>query len=128
MSIPIPILVEPEDLQVFDSTLSSSKAEKMIKMATAEALRVAPCLATITDPLVREQASGIITRAILRWNDSGSGALHQWSNTDGPFSRSGTVDTRTTTSHGIFYPSEESSLKSLCPGTGGRRVKTAWLL
>lgn len=121
-------LVKPEDLLVFDATIPGPKAQKMIEMATAEALRVAPCLATITDSLIREQASGIITRAILRWNESGSGALQQWANTDGPFTRSGSLDTRTAASHGIFYPSEETALKSLCPGAGSRRVKTAWLL
>ena len=126
--MPTDPLVKAEDLQIFDPTIETPKADKMIKMATAEALRVAPCLATITDALIREQASGIITRAILRWSDSGSGALQQWANTDGPFSRSGSLDTRNATSHGIFYPTEESALKSLCPGAGSRRVKTAWLL
>lgn len=121
-------LVTPDDLRLFDPSLDAAKAAKMIEYATADALRVAPCLKTTTDADVRKQAEGIIVRAILRWHDSGSGALQQWANTDGPFSRSATVDTRTSSSHGIFYPTEQDDLKSLCPGAGYRKVKTAWLL
>lgn len=122
------VTLTPSDLMVFDKTLDPDKAEALITYVVAEAKRVAPCLKTTTDAEVIESARGTLVRAALRWNDSGSGALQQWANTDGPFTRSGSLDTRTAASHGIFYPSEEAALKSLCPGAGSRRVKTAWLL
>lgn len=123
-----PPLVTVKALQVFDETLTDEKAAAMIKYATSDALRVAPALATTTDPLLREQAEGILVRAILRWNDSGSGALQQWANGDGPFQRSATIDTRGTASHGIFYPSEEAKLADLFKSKSTRRSGSRWLL
>lgn len=121
-------LLVPADLLVFDRTLESDKAQALITYVEAEARRVAPCLKTTTDPDILESAKGTLVRAALRWADQGSGAFQQWSNTDGPFTRSASVDNRTGTSHTIFYPSEEAALRELCLTTSTRRVKTGWLL
>ena len=120
-------IIEPEDLQVFDKALSTDVAEAMITDALAEAYRVAPCLESTTDQKVLVSAKAIIRRALLRRHEAGAGALQQWSNTDGPFTRSGSVDTRGQDSRMTFYPSEEKALRELCTGPP-RRARSGWLL
>lgn len=122
-------LLTTEDLLVFDQTLEADKAAKLIEFVTAEARRVAPCLKTATDPDTLTSAKGILLRAALRWAEQGNGALQQWTNVDGPFTRSASIDNRAGTSHSIFYPSERDDLKSLCPrSSGSQRVTTRWAL
>ena len=67
------IIITPSDLEPF-ATIDAVKAAAMIEDATAMAVRVAPCIASIdfTDgPAVK----AILRGALLRWNDAGSGAI-----------------------------------------------------
>ena len=120
-------LLTPGDLLVFDPSLDADKAEALVGYVLADARLVAPCLKTTTDSDVLTKAKGIMVRAALRWADQGTGALQQWTNVDGPFTRSASVDNRTGTSHGIFYPSEKDDLRALCPASSSK-VRTGWLL
>lgn len=115
------------DLLVFDPDLDADKATALVKYVVADARLIAPCLKTTTDEDVLTKAKGILVRAALRWADQGSGAFQQWTNVDGPFTRSASVDNRTGTSHSIFYPSERDELRALCPASSSK-VKTGWLL
>lgn len=121
-------ILEPNDLQVFDPSITDEKAAEMIKDLEARAYRVAPCLRETADPQVLSEAKAVLRRAALRWNDQGSGALQQWANTDGPFSRSATIDTRNAGSINLFYPSEEAELSSLCAKGTKRRARMGWIV
>ena len=80
----------------------------MIDDAMALAARVAPCI--LTEEFEYAAAARAVLRgAILRWNDSGSGAVSQQS--AGPFSQ--TLDTRQTRKS-MFWPSEIQELQRLC--------------
>lgn len=120
-------LLNTTDLQAFNGDIDAMKAAKIVEFVNAEAVRIAPCLKTTTDADLVTAAKGTLVRAALRWADQGSGAFQQWSNTDGPFSRMASMDTRTGTSHNIFYPSEEAKLRQLCPASSAR-AKSGWLL
>ena len=120
-------LLTPEDLLVFDEKLDRAKASALVGYVVADARLIAPCLKTATDEDVLTKAKGILVRAALRWADQGSGAFQQWTNVDGPFTRSASVDNRTGTSHSIFYPSERDELRALCPASSSK-VRSGWLL
>ncbi|MBM4496345.1 hypothetical protein MWT96_20280 [Prescottella equi] len=96
------------DLTAFASDIDPAKAEIMIEDALALAAEVAPC---ILDPGFTKAAAAkaIIRGAVLRWNDSGSGAVTQVS--AGSFQQ--TVDTRTAR-RSMFWPSEITELQKLC--------------
>lgn len=101
-----------DDLKPF-ATIDVVKAEAMIEDAEAMALLAAPCIASV------EFAHGgalraILRGAVLRWNESGSGALQ--SQTAGIFGQ--TLDTRQER-RGMFWPSEIVALQGLCGSTGG---------
>lgn len=101
-----------EDLAPF-ATIESAKAEAMIEDAEAMALLAAPCIAG--DGFAFGTAVKAILRgAVLRWNDSGSGALQ--AQTAGPFGQ--TLDTRQER-RGMFWPSEIVALQSLCADSQG---------
>lgn len=97
-----------DDLLAFSPDMDPVKAQGMIDDATAMALLAAPC---ITDDAFAnaDAVKAILRRAVLRWNDSGSGALA--SQTAGPFGQ--TLDTRQP-QRGMFFPSELQQLSSLC--------------
>lgn len=98
------------DLDPF-ATIDVVKAQAMIDDAMALARFYAPCILA-DDFAFADTAKAIIRRAILRWNDTGSGAMQ--SQTAGPFGV--TIDTRQPQS-GAFWPSEIDQLQGLC-GTG----------
>ena len=102
------------DLTPF-AAIEETKAQAMIDTALARAARVAPCIRdeTLSDDNA-EAAKGIVRDAILRWHDSGSGAVTQ--QTAGPFSQ--TVDTRAPR-RGLFLPSEEEELRAICRDHNG---------
>src|SRR5689334_9425918 len=89
------------------------KAEAMIEDAEAMAVLAAPCIlgAEFTN---QAAVKAILRGAIIRWNDSGSGALTQ--QTAGPFGQ--TLDTRQER-RGMFWPSEIVALQNLCQPVGG---------
>lgn len=105
----MPAIIGIEDLAPF-ADIDPIKAQAMIDDALALAARVAPCI-TETDFAHADAAKAIIRGAVLRWNDSGSGAVTQ--QTTGPFAH--TVDTRQTR-RGMFWPVEIADLQALCSG------------
>ncbi|WP_051549264.1 hypothetical protein [Nocardioides sp. URHA0032] len=102
-----------DDLEPF-AAIEPAKAEAMIEDAEAMALLAAPCISV--DGFAHSTAVKAILRgAVLRWNDSGSGALQ--AQTAGPFGQ--TLDTRQER-RGMFWPSEIVALQNLCAtGQGG---------
>ena len=99
------------DLTPF-ATIPDDKADAMIADAEAMAVMVAPCLGAsdfAQDANKRAAVKAILRGAILRWHDSGSGAVVQ--QTAGPFSQ--TVD-QSKVRKGMFWPSEIEQLQNLC--------------
>ena len=114
--------ITPEDLAPF-ATIDEAKALAMIEDAESMAVSAAPCLADITPPLTDAQhrtAKAILRRAILRWNEVGTGVVTQ--QTAGPFGQS--VDTTRTAPRGLFWPSEIAELQAICQTAKDRRVFT----
>ena len=108
-----------EDVLVFNPDLDRKQAEVLVKDGLALASRVAPCILQ-DDFAYADAAAAIIRGAVLRWAESGSGALAQTSRTAGPFSEQNTYDTRQQR-RTLFYPSEIRELQDLCrdSATGG---------
>ena len=99
------------DLSPF-ADIADDKALAMIEDALARAARVAPCI-TSTDFAYENAARAIIRGAILRWNEAGTGALSQRSESTGPYAHSESVDTRQQRKM-LFWPSEITELQELC--------------
>ncbi len=108
-----PVNVTVESLQLFAPEIQEEKAGQMIADAVAMAAAVAPCI-TEDGFEFAGAAEAIIRGAILRWNDSGSGAVTQVS--AGPFSQS--IDTRSGRKS-LFWPSELNELQRLCAAGSG---------
>ena len=110
------LTLTPEDLEPF-ATITRAKAEAMIVDALARAIDVAPCL---SDPNLadakRDAAKAILRGAVLRWNDTGSGALQ--TQAAGPFSVG--LDTRQPGGGvGKLWPTEIRDLQRICRGQPG---------
>lgn len=105
-------LITVDDLTPF-ATIDEDKAADMVIDAIALATLSAPCLADsdLTDLQVA-QAKAVLRGAVLRWNDTGSGAVT--SNTAGPYAQ--TIDTRQPR-RTLFWPSEITALQRICQGT-----------
>lgn len=104
--------LDVSDLNPF-AEIDAVKAGAMIDDAEAMALLAAPCIAA--DGFAYMSAVKAILRgAVLRWNDSGSGALQ--AQNAGPFGQ--TLDTRQER-RGMFWPSEIVALQSLCADSQG---------
>lgn len=96
------------DVQVFAPDVDPLQTQEMITDATALALMYAPCIGA--DGFAQTTAVKAILRgAILRWRESGTGALQ--SQQAGPFGQ--TLDTRQER-RGMFWPSEIQQLQGLC--------------
>lgn len=100
------------DLAPFAS-IEAAKANAMIDDAEAMALLAAPCIDDVGFAY-GTAVKAILRGAVLRWNDSGSGALQ--AQTAGPFGQ--TLDTRQER-RGMFWPSEIVALQGLCGTTTG---------
>lgn len=102
------VAITVDDLLPFAPNIDEAKAEAMIEDALALAAVVAPC---ILDPAFENPgaAKAILRGAVLRWNESGSGAIV--SQAAGPFSQ--TVDT-SNPRKSLFWPSEIEQLQKLC--------------
>lgn len=106
------IFLETSDLNPF-ADIDSVKAAAMIEDAEAMAVLVAPCITA--DGFAQAAAVKAILRgALLRWNESGTGALQ--SQNAGPFGQ--TLDTRQERK-AMFWPSEIEQLQNLCADLGG---------
>lgn len=102
------VSITVDDLRPFAPGIDEAKALAMIEDALALAARVAPCI--LTDAFEHDGAAKAILRgAILRWNDTGTGAVTQQA--AGPFSQ--TIDTRQDRKS-LFWPSEIKQLQELC--------------
>lgn len=101
------VTISPEDLEPF-ATIDEAKAEAMIEDALGMATLVAPCIigAEFAYPAA---AKAVIRGAILRWNETGQGAIS--AQTAGVYSQ--TIDTRQTR-RAMFYPSEIEQLQKMC--------------
>jgi hypothetical protein len=115
------VTLVPEDLTPF-AEIDMEKAEAMIADAIAMAAVVAPCILE-EDFVYAAAAKAILRGAILRWNDSGSGALTQQG--AGPFQVS--YDNRQTR-RSLFFPSEISQLQDLCAESGNLGAYTIDML
>jgi hypothetical protein len=110
-----------DDLAIFaKEPIDDDKAEAMIAYAVARAQLHAPCI-NDEDFAYTDAAKAILLDAILRWNDSGSGALSQISQTAGVFGNVQTFDTRQQRPS-LFRPSEIVELQRLCKSSGGPRA------
>jgi hypothetical protein len=104
-------LLTVDDLTPF-ATIDDDKAEAMIADAIALATQFAPCLTSdeVTDAQLAA-AKAVLRAAVLRWNDTGTGAVT--SQTAGPYGQ--TVDTRQPR-RTLFWPSEITALQRICQG------------
>lgn len=103
-----------DDLLPFAPSIDEAKASAMIEDALALAGEVAPCI--LEDSFAKSAAAKAILRgAVLRWNDSGSGAIV--SQAAGPFSQ--TIDT-SQVRRAMFWPTEITDLQRLCRDSSGR--------
>lgn len=102
----------PDDLDPF-AQIERPKAEQMIADAEALAALAAPCI-TKPEFAEREELIGavkaILRRAILRWNEAGTGATVQIG--AGPFNQ--TTAQGTNTPRTLFWPSEIEQLRDIC--------------
>jgi hypothetical protein len=96
-----------DDLEPF-ATIEESKAEAMISDAVAMATLIAPCI-TDEEFAHADAAKAVIRGAILRWHDSGTGAMS--AQVAGPFQQ--TFDTRQPR-RSLFWPTEIESLQKMC--------------
>lgn len=102
------VIIEVSDLEKFVPGIDPVKAEEMIKDILAWAEAVAPC---ITDPEFPygDAVKAILRNALLRWNDSGSGAITQWG--AGQYQQS--IDTRQPRK-AMLTPTDIAELQKLC--------------
>lgn len=107
-----------EDLAPF-ATIEVTKAEAMVDDAEAMAVLAAPCI-TAEGFAYGDAVKAILRGAVLRWNDSGTGALQ--SQQAGPFGQA--LDTRQER-RGMFWPSEIVSLQGLCADAQGGVYSTS---
>lgn len=116
--------ISPDDLEPF-AQIDLDKAVAMVDDAEAMAVLAAPCLSVPefqNDPTMSAVVKAILRGAILRWDESGAGALTQRSRTGGPFSESESIDTRTKRK-AMFWPSEITQLRDLCATFSGSADK-----
>lgn len=106
-----------KQIQVFNPDLPNEQAEILVRDGLALARRIAPCIAD-DDFEFPEAAAAIIRGAVLRWADSGSGALSSEQSSAGPFSQTQSYDTRQAR-RSLFFPSEISELQKLCRANVG---------
>lgn len=109
-------LIEISDLIPFiEGDVNEDKLSAMIEDAMALAVKAAPCMAS-DDFVYGAAAKAVLRGAILRWNDSGSGAMSAHTMAAGTYSESSTFDTRQVR-RTLFWPSELEELQSLCGET-----------
>lgn len=105
-------LLTTDDLAPF-ATIDDTKAQEMINDALGLASLAAPCLATPDNltPIQAAAAKAILRGAVLRWNESGVGAVA--TQTMGPMSVM--LDTKQPR-RSMFWPSEIADLQKVCKG------------
>jgi len=111
------VFLIPNDLTPF-AKIDEAKAQEMIEDAEALAALAAPCLNEpefVGRPELVGAVKAILRRAILRWNDAGTGATVQIG--AGPFNQ--TTAQGTNTPRTLFWPSEIEQLRELCAAFKG---------
>lgn len=116
--------ITPDDLVPF-ADIDPAKADAMIEDAESMAILTAPCLPGLTtapegetpEAAALRQAKlnaikAILRGAILRWDDSGSGAVQTAQEQMGPFGVQQTLTPQTRKS--MFWPSEIEQLQGIC--------------
>jgi len=113
-------LIAVSDLTPFIDNPDEVKLQAMIDDALATAIDKAPCIA---DPEFTKAAvaKAILRGALLRWAESGSGALQATTKAAGPYSETQTFDNRQTR-RTMFYPSEIEDLQALCAPVAEKRA------
>lgn len=113
-----------EDLKVFEPDIPEDLANAMIATVWSRAQKLATCLTAVTpdpnpldDDVDRETVKDILRSAVLRWNDSGSGAVT--SRTAGDYS-----ENFAHSGGGLFRPGEIADLRSLCGARAGQKAST----
>lgn len=101
-----------DDIAVFNPDVPRDQAEILVRDGLAMARRIAPCIEQ-DDFEFADAAAAIIRGAVLRWADSGSGALSSEQSSAGPFSMTQSYDTRQAR-RSLFFPSEITELQKLC--------------
>ena len=117
------MFIKPEDLAPF-ATIEATKLAAMIEDAEAQACLAAPCLndPSVTLPeWVFPAVKSILRGAIIRWDDSGSGAVQQ--QTAGPFSMM--LDNRQKY-RALFQPTEIEQLRAVCAKVTNQKPGAAW--
>lgn len=108
------VIISSSDLP--DDVAGNAMSTTWVNGANARASRVAPCLAA-TDPAPTAdqlaEAKLILVGAVIRWCQSGSGALQSQTQTAGPFAFGTTFDTRQRTGFNL-WPSEITQLQDIC--------------
>lgn len=107
--------ITADDLTPF-ADIASAKANEMISDAVAQAVLAAPCLldeGNVPEHLAAAVKS-VLRRAILRWNDTGSGAYQ--SETIGGYAV--VQDTRQQP-RSLLWPSEIEQLQQVCAAVNG---------
>jgi len=107
------VVIALDDLLPFAPDLDPVKGQAMLADAVATAYLLAPCL---QGPLTDEQAAAgraIIRRAVLRWNDAGSGALASNTQSAGPFTETQNFGNPYQVGS-MFWKSEVEQLRKIC--------------
>ena len=121
------MFITPDDLAPF-ADIDPAKAGAMIEDAEAMAVMAAPCLSDtefLNDERLVAAVKAILRGALLRWDEAGSGALSQKSQTAGPFTNSESYDNRQSRK-GMFWPSEIAQLRDLCTEFNGDTASGAF--
>lgn len=109
-----------EDVQAFDPEADATLVTAMIASVWARAQRVAPCLkvdATLTDPDDAEVVRTILRGVIMRWLDTGSGAVTQRQAGD-------YQETLRDFGGGLLRPDEIKDLQGFCTGVQTQAATT----
>lgn len=115
-------LLIPSDLGTTGA--DSATVDALVAGANAQAVRIAPCLATSADPGVYAEARMVLIGAVNRWLQAGNGAVQ--SQTAGPYGL--TVDTRSGRTGYSLWPSEVATLRELCAADGDSDDQDAFMV
>ena len=106
------VSITAADLAPF-AEIPDDKAQEMIADALATAKLIAPCI--VEDSFEHAVAAiAVLRRAILRWNEAGTGAVVQTSSDV----YQQTIDNRQP-SRNLFWPSQISQLQQMCRTESG---------
>lgn len=105
------VSLTPADLTPFAPDIPEAKATAMITDVLARAKRIAPCVGSID--LTDDDAAAIkaiLRDVVLRYHDSGSGAVTQRTRTTGPYQETEAYERPKPR----FWPSEIKELQDIC--------------